>query len=103
MKQTIVIIALVCLASCASDQSAVHYMDKDIALKEMQIDRFDQVFDFADTVGESDAYDNLVTALMAYRNAKRLSDKEDAYDKYVEAYNEVYTMSMDIIEKRGDE
>lgn len=103
MKQTIIFIALVCLTSCASDQSVVHYMDADIARKEMQIDRFEQVFDFADTVGETDAYDNLVTALTAYRNAESIEEKEDAYDKYIEAYNEVYTMSMDIIEKRGDE
>ena len=103
MKKTILILSAIIIgvSSCANE-STVCAMDKDITLKEAQIDRFDQVFDFADTVGESDAYDNLVTALMAYRNAKRLSDKEDAYNKYVEAYNEVYSMSMDIIEKRGD-
>lgn len=101
MKKVLLFIALVCLTSCASDQSTVNVMDADISRKELQLDRFDQVFDFADTVGESDAYDNLVTALMMYKNAKRLSDKEDAYDRYVEAYNEVYSMSMDIIEKRG--
>lgn len=102
MKQTIIFIALVCLASCASDQSAVRSMDKDIARKEAQIDRFDQVFDFADTVGETDEYADLVEALDRYKSATSVSGKADAYDWYIEAYSKVYTMSMDIIEKRGD-
>lgn len=100
MKQTIIFIALVCLTSCASDQSVVHYMDEDIARKEMQLDRFAEVFDFDDTVGEGDSYANLVEALKAYKRALTLNEKEIAYDKYVEAYNKVYNESWDVITKK---
>lgn len=104
MKKTIVILSAIIIgvSSCASDQSTVRAMDEDIARKEMQIDRFCIVFDFADTVGETDEYANLVEALDKYKSAKSVSEKEVAYDKYIEAYSKVYAESMDIIKKRGD-
>ena len=102
MKQTIIFIALVCLASCASDESTVRAMDADIARKETQLDRFCLVFDFGDTVAEGDNYEALGLAYTEYQNAKSVAEKEVAYDKYVEAYSKVYAESMDIIEKRGD-
>lgn len=105
MKKTILVIlsAIILVSSCVADNTTVQVMDADIVRKEMQIDRFDQVFDFADTVGETDEYADLVEALDKYKSATSVSGKADAYDEYIEAYSKVYSMSMDIIEKRGDE
>lgn len=105
MKKTIVILSafIIGVSSCASDQSTVRAMDEDIARKEAQLDRFCEVFDFGDTVAEGDSYEALGLAYTEYQNAKSVEEKEVAYDKYVEAYSKVYAMSMDIIEKRGDE
>lgn len=105
MKKTIVILSafIIGVSSCASDNSTVRTMDADIASKEVQLDRFNNVFDFIDTVGETDEYADLVEALDKYKSATSASGKADAYDQYIEAYSKVYAMSMDIIEKRGDE
>lgn len=105
MKKTLVILSVIILnmSSCASDEATVYAMDKDIARKEMQLDRFCEVFDFGDTVAEGDNYEALGLAYIEYKNAKSIEEKELAYDKYVEAYSKVYAESMDIIEKRGDE
>ena len=99
---TIVLLSVV-VVSCASDEATVRAMDEDIARKEMQLDRFCEVFDFGDTVAEGDNYEALGLAYTEYQNAKSVAEKEVAYDKYVEAYSKVYAESMDIIEKRGDE
>ena len=104
MKKTILILSAIIIgvSSCASDQSTVLAMDEDIARKEMQLDRFCEVFDFADTVAEGDSYAELGLAYAEYKNARSIEEKETAYDKYIEAYSKVYAESMDIIEKRGD-
>lgn len=109
MKQTIIIIALMCAmtVSCA-DMAQDRLMSANIVEWEAELDNWAQKIPFDDTVGEGDSYVELCMAFDNFKKAEPGSKQRiEAYNKYKKMHTKVIKECIDvdasIKEERGDE